>query len=97
MTVYIDKDFKCHAAPADGRTAVDAAFFDGMCGAMIECYRFVPAGHSWTREDGAVFVGEMVSPHTDTTAAALVQAERDSLTANASDYVAAYEEGVQSA
>ena len=97
MTVYIDNDFKCYAAPADGLTAVDAAFFDGKCGALIECYRFVPAGQIWTRNDGAVFVGEMVAPHKDTTAAILVQAERDSLTANAGDYVAAYEEGVQSA
>jgi len=97
MTVYIDKDFKCHAAPADGLTAVDAAFFDGMCETLIECYRFVPVGQSWTRGDGAAFAGEMAVPYKDTTAAILVQTQYDLIANNAGDYVAAYEEGVQSA
>lgn len=62
MTIYIDADFKCHAAIADGLTAVDTDFFIGKAPGYIEGYRFVPAGESWTREDGAVFAGEMVSP-----------------------------------
>jgi hypothetical protein len=62
MKIYIDSDCKCHAAPADGLTAVDTDFFGGKAPRYIDGYRFVPAGESWTREDGAVFAGEMVSP-----------------------------------
>lgn len=61
MTIYIDNEFKCHANPADGLTAVKSNFFDGKCTEFIEGYRFVPAGESWTREDGEVFTGEMVT------------------------------------
>ena len=39
--------------------------FDGKCAAYIEGYRVVPAGESWTREDGVVFRGEMVAPWKD--------------------------------
>lgn len=65
MKVYIDDEFKCHTQAADGLTAVETDFFDGMCAAYIEGYRFVPAGKTWTREDGAVFSGEMVAPWKD--------------------------------
>ena len=62
MTIYIDSDFKCHAATADGLTEVETVAFDGKCAAYIEGYRFVPDGSTWEREDGTVFSGEMVSP-----------------------------------
>ena len=62
MTIYIDADYKCYTATADGLTAVETDVFDGMCAAYIEGYRFVPAGATWTRPDGVVFQGEMVSP-----------------------------------
>ena len=75
MTIYIDSDFKCHAAPADGLTTVDTDFFDGKAPGYIEGYRFVPAGESWTREDGAVFAGEMASPWKDWTELDAVQRE----------------------
>ena len=66
MTIYIDTDFKCHVSNPDGTlTAVETDFFDGKCQAYIEGYRFVPAGESWTRHDGVVFTGEMVSPWKD--------------------------------
>lgn len=97
MTVYIDADYKCHAQAADGLTAVDHAFFDGKCAAFIESYRFVPEGYTWTREDGAVFHGEMIAPHKDLAPALAIQQEYDAMSENAADYVAAYEEGVQSA
>ena len=61
-TIYIDNDNKCYTTAAEGRRAVETDFFDGKCKQFIEGYRFVPAGESWTREDGAVFTGEMVSP-----------------------------------
>ncbi len=75
MTIYIDSDYKCHTAPSDGLTAVETAFFDGKAPGYIEGYRFVPAGESWTREDGAVFAGEMASPWKDWTELDAVQRE----------------------
>ncbi len=61
-TIYLDSDFKCHAAAAAGRTAVETEAFDGKCDAYIEGYRFVPAGQTWTRADGVQFAGEMLAP-----------------------------------
>lgn len=61
-TVYIDYDFKCHVTDDGTMTAVETYFFDGICDAVVEGYRFVPAGQTWTREDGAVFRGEMIAP-----------------------------------
>ena len=65
MTIYLDSGFKCHVADDGTMTAVETDFFEGKCDAFIEGYRFVPAGESWTREDGAVFAGEMVAPWKD--------------------------------
>lgn len=65
MTIYIDRDFKCHTVPAAGRTAVETDAFAGKCRQYIEGYRFVPYGQIWTREDGQVFRGEMIAPWRD--------------------------------
>ena len=66
MTIYIDNDFKCHVSDPDGTyTAVETTAFDGKCDSYIEGYRFVPAGATWTRPDGVVFQGEMISPWKD--------------------------------
>lgn len=62
MTVYIDKEYKCHVTDDGTMTAVETDFFDGKCDAYIEGFRFVPQGQNWTREDGVVFEGEMISP-----------------------------------
>ena len=62
MKIYIDDEFKCHTQAADGLTAVEPDFFDGMCAAYIEGYRFVPAGETWTAADGTSFRGEMITP-----------------------------------
>lgn len=61
-TIYIDSDFKCHVTNDGTMTAVETDFFDGKCDTFIEGYRFIPDGKSWTREDGTVFHGEMISP-----------------------------------
>lgn len=61
-TIYIDSDFKCHASNDGTMTAVETDFFDGKCDVFAEGYRFVPDGEAWTRSDGAVFHGEMISP-----------------------------------
>ena len=61
-TIYIDSDFKCRTVGDGTLAAVETDFFDGKCDAFVEGYRFVPEGESWTREDGAVFHGEMAAP-----------------------------------
>lgn len=65
MTIYIDNEYKCYVSSAEGRRAVETDFFDGKCPELIESYRFVPEGETWTREDGEVFTGEMVSAWKD--------------------------------
>ena len=62
MTIYIDNNYKCHVADDGTLTAVETDAFDGKCTEYIEGYRFVPAGQTWTREDGVEFAGEMVAP-----------------------------------
>lgn len=61
-TIYIDDAFKCHISDDGTMTAVETDFFDGKADSFVEGYRFVPSGESWTRSDGVVFHGEMVSP-----------------------------------
>lgn len=92
--VYIDNDYKCHPANLGGTyTAVETDFFDGKCDALIEGYRFIPSGESWTRSDGKVFKGEMIAPWKPYSelAAYQLQYERDQ-----DELVAAYQEGVNS-
>lgn len=64
-TIYIDSDFKCHVTNDGTLREIETSFFDGKCDALIEGYRFVPSGESWTRPDGAVFKGEMIAPWKD--------------------------------
>ena len=62
MKIYIDPDFKCHTSNDGTMTAVGTDFFNSKCQTFIEGYRFIPAGESWTRSDGVVFHGEMITP-----------------------------------
>lgn len=62
MKIYIDSEYKCHTASADGLTVVETDFFDGKCPKFIKGYRYIPEGQSWTRADGVVFTGEMIAP-----------------------------------
>ena len=64
MTIYIDSDYKCYVSAADGRRAVESDDFNGKCDEWIESYRLVPAGETWTREDGEVFTN-MIAPWKD--------------------------------
>jgi hypothetical protein len=64
-TIFMDSEFKCHTANDGTMTAVETDFFDGKCDAFIEGYIFVPPGETWTRSDGEVFHGEMISPWKD--------------------------------
>ena len=65
MTIYIDDDFKCYTEDADGLRPVETDFFDGKVAAFIGGYHFVPEGETWTRDDGAIFAGQMICPHVD--------------------------------
>lgn len=65
MTIYIDSDYKCYVSTEDGCRAIETDAFNGKCPEWIESYRFVPEGETWTREDGEVFKGEMVTPWKD--------------------------------
>ena len=65
MIIYIDNEYKCHTSSGDSFTPVETDAFDGKCRQYIEGYRFVPAGETWTREDGEVFHGEMIAPWRD--------------------------------
>jgi hypothetical protein len=62
MIIYIDKECKCHTTNPDGAfREFDVQSFDGKCQTLIEGCRYVPPGESWTRSDGIVFNGEMIS------------------------------------
>lgn len=65
MTIYIDEGFRCYAEAGDGLRTVETAFFDGKTPGYIAGYRFIPAGCSWTAEDGTVYFGEAAFPVTD--------------------------------
>ena len=91
MTIYIDSDYKCHTSPGDGLAAVETDAFDGKCRQYIEGYRFVPAGETWTREDGTVFTGEMVAPAEDSRILEAAQAAYEEAMAETADMQAALE------
>ena len=61
--IFLDAEFKCYTSNnSTVKEMLETDFFDGKCDAFIEGYRYVPSGESWTRSDGVVFNGEMVSP-----------------------------------
>lgn len=62
MKIYIDDNFKCHVSNDGTMRALDVPYFDGKCKTFIDGYRYVPSGETWTRADGQVFHGEMISP-----------------------------------
>ena len=94
MTIYIDNDYKCYISIGVGLTAINTDAFDGKCTRFIEGYRFVPADKSWTREDGQVFYGEMVSPWRDSTILDELQALYEEEQAKATEEIAAIVEEV---
>lgn len=89
MTVYIDKDYKCHGEPASGLRAFEVAALDGKCKRFVEGYRYVPAGETWMREDGAVFAGEMIAPAEDYSTLVAAQAQYEESLQTINKYEAA--------
>ena len=94
MKIYIDSDYKCHTSLADGLTAVETDAFEDKCSRYIQGYRFVPAGESWTREDGHTFTGEMIAPWRDYAILAEFQAIYEEEQAKAVEEIAALVEEV---
>ena len=60
MKVYLDSDFIVHAEKFDGYIEAEDSFFDYICPEIFDCYRFIPEGCSWTRNDGKVFFGKAI-------------------------------------
>lgn len=92
-TIYIDSDFKCHVTNDGTMRSVETDYFDRKCDTMIEGYRFVPAGESWTRNDGDVFCGEMICPWKPYSDLAIAQKQYE---IDMAKLTAAYREGVNS-
>ena len=65
MTVFIDAEYRCHVSDDGTMLPVETDAFDGMSDEYIEGFRLIPEGHTWVREDGIEFVGEMLAPHRD--------------------------------
>lgn len=65
MLIYIDSNLRCHTTDDGTRRCIETSFFDGKCKTFIEGYCFIPIGETWTREDGEVFIGEVVFPVVD--------------------------------
>ena len=91
MKIYLDTNYKCHAANDGTMTEVETSFFDGKCKTFIEGYRYVPAGEAWTREDGMEFPGEMISPWRDYALLEEFQRQYEELIAQQADMKAALE------
>lgn len=79
MTIYLDKDYKCHVENDGAMTPYETDFFDGKCAAFIEGHRLVPDGDRWTREDGVEFGphGTMFSPWKSSTELERAQLEHE--------------------
>lgn len=95
-TVYLEPiTFKCHTEQNADSTRIpyDDAFFDGKCDEFIKGYRLVPEGCSWTRSDGEVFNGKMISLCNPSAEVHAAQRQYERMMAEAE---AAYREGVDS-
>lgn len=93
MKIYLDEDFRCHASGGEGLREAETDFFDGKCPEFIAGYRFIPAGESWTREDGTVFTGEMATPVRDYAGLEEIQSAVNRVQAELDE---AYQKGVDS-
>lgn len=64
MIIYIDptNGYKVSSVATLSCIAAEDTFFDNKCPNLIESYRYVPAGATWTREDGVAFAGPMIAP-----------------------------------
>lgn len=79
--IYLDDQFMAYIEQDEEATRMpweDAdGFFAGKCQVFIEGYRVVPEGETWTRADGMVFSGLMISPAVNPAMLQAAQAEAD--------------------
>jgi hypothetical protein len=61
MKVYLDENYIAHAEYTEGYIEAESSFFDMKAPELFPCYRFIPAGYTWQREDGEIFEGEAIS------------------------------------
>ena len=63
-TVYLDENFCCHLENnEDGNWMKhETDQLDHLSPDVVEYYRLIPEGYSWTNLDGVEFKGEMVAP-----------------------------------
>lgn len=94
MTIYIDNDYKCHAADDGTMRAVETDFFNGKCAEFIEGYRFVPSGETWIRSDGQMFTGEMIASFREYSQILEIQTAVDRAQAQAQQTINEYEQAL---
>lgn len=87
MKIYIDDDFKCHVTDDGKMRAAETDFFNEKCVEFIEGYRFIPEGETWIRDDGMVFIGEMISPWKPYSELAAIQSAVDHTQAAADEEI----------
>lgn len=91
--IYLDSEFKCYVTDNGSMTPIETDFFNDKCDTFIEGYRFVPENESWTREDGAIFHGEMIAPWRDFNELLSAQKEYENVQL---ELTSSYQEGVNS-
>lgn len=68
MQIYIDinNNYKCYSTNSDNiLLPYETNFFDDKCDTFIEGYQCIPIGYEWIRDDGEIFIGEMIAPLVD--------------------------------
>ena len=88
MIIYIDSDYKCHISNNCACKTFDIPFFDDKCMEFIEGYRYIPAGETWTRADGQIFTGEIITPWRDYSQLSEIQSAVDRVQSQADEEMA---------
>ena len=89
MMIYLDDQFRAYAEQDAETTRMPwedtIGFFTAKCNTFIEGYRVVPEGETWTRADGMVFTGLMITPAVNPAVLQAAQATADETTIAALD------------
>ncbi len=100
-TIFLDPEFKCHLTNDGTMLEVQTDVFDIYTSKAVECFRFVPKGHTWIGADGrerhgefiqAFRSGEVITAYQEQYEADAAQLEAEML----ADLDAAFREGVNS-
>ena len=62
MKIYLDENYCCHLTNDGNYMEHETDKLDRFAPEVIEGYRLIPEGHSWTNSEGVTFEGEMVAP-----------------------------------